>query len=74
MLPATQVGTGSHASVVAFHLKAGAVHAQLVWPVNVLLMYPVVVGQTRQEVALATPSDATVNSPAPQGEQMASAM
>ena len=26
------------ASVVAFHLKAGAVHAQLVWPTSALLV------------------------------------
>ena len=73
MLPVTQAGTGSHASVVAFHLKAGAVHAQLVWPTSALLvLYPAVVGHARQAVAPAAPSAAMVNWPALQGEQVVS--
>ena len=68
MLPFTQAGTGSHASVVAFHLKAGAVHAQLVWPTSALLvLYPAVAGHARQLV-----SPRIENWPAPQAAQTTS--
>ena len=38
MLPATQAGTATQARAVASHAYAGALQAQLDWPVSVLLV------------------------------------
>jgi hypothetical protein len=49
VLPATQAGTASHARLTLFHLKAGALQAQLVWPTSVLLvLYPAVESHAAQ--------------------------
>ena len=64
VLPATHAGTATQASAVAFHVKAGELQAQLVWPVSALLAYSCVVGHWRQA---ASPS--TEKEPAPQGAQ-----
>ena len=49
MLPSTHAGTASHASEEAFHLKAGPLQAQLVWPTSALLvLYSDVVPHARQ--------------------------
>lgn len=54
-VPSTHAGTGSHVSVEAFHLKAGSLQAQLVWPSSVLLvLYSRVVGHKRQAVSPST--------------------
>ena len=49
VLPATQGGLATHVSVVLVHTKAGALQAQLVWPVSELpVLYSDVVGHARQ--------------------------
>ncbi len=64
VLPLTHAGTATQASAVAFHVKAGELQAQLVWPVSALLAYSCDVGHWRQA---ASPS--TEKEPAPQGAQ-----
>ena len=70
VLPLTHAGTATQASAVAFHVKAGELQAQLVWPVSALLvLYSCVVGHWRQA---ASPS--TEKEPAPQGSQVESSV
>ena len=55
VLPLTHAGTATQASAVAFHVKAGELQAQLVWPVSALLvLYSCVVGHWRQAVSPST--------------------
>ncbi len=57
VLPLTQGAFATHASAVAFQTKAGALQAQLVWPVAVtalLVLYSSVEPQGRQAVSPAT--------------------
>ncbi len=54
VLPLTHAGTATQASAVAFHVKAGVLQAQLVWPVSALLAYSCVVGHVRQAVSPST--------------------
>ena len=62
VLPASQAGTASQASAMAFHAKAGVLQSQLDWPVSALLAYSCVVGHVRQAV-----SPSTEKEQAPQG-------
>jgi len=72
VLPATQAGTATQASADALHVKAGALQAQLVSPVSVLLvLYSGVVGHVRH----AEPPAASLeveNSPAGHAEHTVS--
>ena len=55
VLPATHGALATQASAEAFHTKAGALQAQPVWPVSVLLtLYPSVVLQARQAASPAS--------------------
>jgi hypothetical protein len=56
--------TGSHASVVLFHAKAGELHMQLVWPVSKLLVsYSTVTGHERQLVSPSTEKVCAAHAP-----------
>jgi len=71
VLPATQDGTASQASEVAFHVKPGALQAQLVWPVRVLLvLYSSVTGHERHVVAPLVASITVENFPAGHAAQI----
>ena len=70
VLPLTHAGTATQASAVAFHVKAGELQAQLVWPVSALLvLYSCDVGHVRQAV-----SPSTEQEPAPRGSQVESSV
>ena len=70
VLPATQDGTASQASEVAFHVKPGALQEHLVWPVSVLLvLYSSVAGHERQVEAPPAASLEVENWPAGHAEQ-----
>jgi len=72
VLPATQGGTATQASNDALHVKAGALQAQLVCPVSVLLvLYSGVVGHVRHAAPPAASLEVE-NWPAGQAEQVVS--
>ena len=55
VLPLTHAGTATQASAVAFHAYAGALQAQLVWPVSALaVLYSCVAGHWRQAASPST--------------------